>query len=155
MSDLRILDESVSYICRWEFNIEKTHKFDLKSGFVQTLGVETLEDGRMKGYVVVKSDGVFRIEPATGGRYTGNEIYDSMSYQCQEATGNPKLYVPIDPRMTREDIQGARYHEPNEDGTAWVFHHESIGERRDHELQLMAVVEGIFRPVFHLSLIHI
>ena len=149
MSDLRILDESVSYICRWDFDIEKTHKFDVKSGFVQTLGVETLEDGTLKGHVVVKNDGVFRLETATGGRYTGNETHDGVSYQCTEATGNPKLYVPIDPRMTAQDIEGAKYAEPNADGTAWVFHHETIGEHRDHELQLMAVIEGIFRPVFH------
>ena len=99
---------------------------------------------RSKGFVAVEVDGVWSVEPVTISEYKNHTFTSAFLHVvCDEAKADGRLVYPIDKRMTRDDIQDAKYHTPNEDGTAWVFHHESVGERRDHELTMMAVIEGV------------
>ena len=49
-----------------------------------------------------------------------------------------KIAFPVDPRMTRQDIEGATKIYENEDGTAWLFAHASAGNHHDHEINLIS-----------------
>ena len=50
--------------------------------------------------------------------------------------------------MTREDIEGATRIYANADNTGWLFAHANHGHHHDHEINLMAGIDGIFQPVF-------
>ena len=67
-----------------------------------------------------------------------------------EANSKPcdALALGIDSRMTREDIDGATHIFKNADNTGWLFAHSNTGHHADHELQLMACIDGVFQPYF-------
>ena len=104
----------------------------------------TYEEGRVRGWMAVRNtvdrhwflaDGVFyRI---------GSEIhFDANSDPCDA------IALGIDSRMTREDIEGATRIFKNADNTGWLFAHSNTGHHADHELQLMACIDGVFQPYF-------
>ena len=67
------------------------------------------------------------------------------------------LAFPIDPRMTAADINGATDVFANADNTGWLFGHASEGNHADHEITLMAGIDGVFQPLFrqyHVDLIN-
>ena len=55
---------------------------------------------------------------------------------------------PIDQRMTAEDIEGASHIFKNADNTGWLFSHANHGNHADHEITLMAGIDGIMQPMF-------
>ena len=147
---LKQLAHNRNEVISWEILTlpEETPSFD--DIFIPSLEKNVEEGNRQTvgtGYIAVKNEGVWHAYHATVHQYS--DYPGVTEVQCTDARGEGKLAYPIDSRMTKIDIEGARHIEPNKDNTGWVFHHETIGERRDHELKLMAVIEGIFRPVFH------
>ena len=109
------------------------------------------ENGTRHGYAASEKDGIWRVikVAVTITQQTWKDFDRRIAIRTEEQDGAADLAYPIDPRMIKSDIEGAKYIEPNADNTGWLFYHETVGERRDHELQLMAVIEGVFRPVFH------
>ena len=65
---------------------------------------------------------------------------------------NKKIYdcmaLPIDPRMKREDIDGAVDVFLNADNTGWLFGHAGVGHHHDHEINLMAGIDAVMQPMF-------
>lgn len=66
--------------------------------------------------------------------------------ECDGTHAADAMAYPIDPTMTREDIEGATRIEPNDDNTGWLFFHASAGHHKDHEVAVMAGIEGYFSP---------
>ena len=62
--------------------------------------------------------------------------------------GCDKIAFGIDPRMTREDIEGATRIYKNETNTGWLFAHSNTGHHADHEIALVAGIDGIMQPFF-------
>lgn len=79
---------------------------------------------------------------------TENSVYFYITCDSIPAGALDRIAYPIDPRMTEEDITDATRFYPNADNTGWLFAHASVGHHQDHELLLMAAIEGVFRPVF-------
>lgn len=57
-----------------------------------------------------------------------------------------KVAYPIDPAMTREDIEGATEIEPNSDNTGWLFFHGDKGKHHDHLLTVQSATIALFQP---------
>ena len=55
---------------------------------------------------------------------------------------------PIDPRMTRADIDGATRIFANADNTGWLFGHSHEEHHKDHEILLMAGIDAVMQPYF-------
>ena len=62
-------------------------------------------------------------------------------------------YYPIDPRMTRSDVDGAIRAYPNADNTGWIFKHTDEGTHHDYELRLISAVDGVIQPYFRQLLV--
>ena len=96
-------------------------------------------------YVAVHRDGVWDVARAWSYsripyRYVHLFDYDERMVD--------KLAYPVDPRMIKEDIVGATQIYPNEDNTGYLFAHASKGNHQDHELTLMATLNGLFEIAF-------
>ena len=68
--------------------------------------------------------------------------------ECNTSVACDALALGIDQRMTRTDIEGATRIFKNADNTGWLFAHSNTGHHADHELQLMACIDGVFQPYF-------
>ena len=96
-------------------------------------------------YVAVHRDGVWDVARAWSYSrvpYRYIHLFDHDERMVD------KLAYPVDPRMLREDIVGATRIYKNDDNTGWLFAHASTGHHQDHELMLMATLNGLFEIAF-------
>ena len=54
---------------------------------------------------------------------------------------------PIDPRMTKADIEGANRIEANSTNDGWLFFHTEPGTHHDHEIQVVSAISGLIEPL--------
>ena len=134
----------------WHIFILPTDPSKISDVVIPSLENSLDENGTHHGYAASEKDGIWKVIKVnvTIAPLTWKDFNREITVRTEEQEGAADLAYPIDPRMIESDIEGAKYIEPNADNTGWLFYHETVGERRDHELQLMAVVEGVFRPVF-------
>ena len=153
MQTVKTHAEERNLITKWQITIEPEENPNYSQYLIQsiphTIKKETVPDGEVaaEGHIAINKHGHWQVVNAELSIFS----YYGIRRTNIEATGKygeATLAYPIDPRMIKSDIEGAQRIEPNADNTGWLFYHETVGERRDHELQLMAVVEGVFRPVF-------
>ena len=90
-------------------------------------------------------------------RYSQNGPYYEAHAEVDDsvnslATGSHELvmtiYYPLDPAITVEDIEGARFAYMNADSSGWLFAHTREGTHHDYELMLMGAIDGVFQPYF-------
>ena len=102
--------------------------------------------GRVRGWAAVRAslDRHWFVADAIFAHQESDTIY----VECNTSIACDAVAVSIDPRMTREDIEGATRIFKNADNTGWLFAHSNTGHHADHELQLMACIDGVFQPYF-------
>ena len=100
--------------------------------------------GNMR-YIVVHRDNEWHLAKANIQWFSqgGNRIH--VHHDDEHVID--KMAFPVDPRMIAEDIEGATNLYPNETNDGWLFVHASQGHHEDHELNLMAAIDGLFQPV--------
>lgn len=105
----------------------------------------TRREGRVRGWMAIRHtlNREWFIVDAIFIRQSTLIRVECRTYQPCDA-----IAVGIDPRMTREDIEGATRIFKNADNTGWLFAHSNTGHHADHELQLMACIDGVFQPYF-------
>ena len=74
--------------------------------------------------------------------------HGSLVILSDNQEGCDEIAFGIDPRMTREDIEGATRIYKNENNTGWLFAHSNTGHHADHEIALVAGIDGIMQPFF-------
>ena len=57
------------------------------------------------------------------------------------------IAYPIDPRMTKADIEGAAIIKPNSTNDGWLFYHTEPGTHHDHEIQVVSAISGLIEPL--------
>ena len=67
-----------------------------------------------------------------------------LSIYCTERKHRTAIAFPIDPRMTRADIEGAKKIYPNADDTGWLFAHARPEDHHDRSLVVQAIVSAAF-----------
>lgn len=63
------------------------------------------------------------------------------------------MAFPISPQMTRADIEGATHIFANSNNTGWQFLHSASSEHHDRELQVEAIITGMFDDVIRKRVI--
>ena len=82
-------------------------------------------------------------------RINHQSYYKAIAIDANTASqGCDKIAFGIDSRMTAEDINGATRIYKNEANTGWLFAHSNTGHHADHEINLMAGIDGIMQPMF-------
>ena len=127
--------------------------YDVANYLIPSLGVDPPEDPHGNiffkenvGYTAILRDDTWHVSLTSlskEGRYITFRV---------AVRGFHALAYPIDPRMTREDIQDATIIEPNEDGTAWTFKHGNAGPHQEHLIAVRSGVVSSFQPFLDAAL---
>ena len=100
---------------------------------------------RKKSWVAIRSSGVWKVEDVElsfgGGSLTifciaYNKPHDAYAY-------------PIDPAMTRQDIEGATRIYENSDRTGWLFAHADTEHHHERVILLEAIMHTLFEDLVH------
>lgn len=99
------------------------------------------------------------------GRVNGQDTWSTTkvyfdTYEDSEGTGIPytpiedgirfvKVAYPIDPRMTKKDIEGANRIYKNADQTGWLFAHAETGHHHERVILLEAIMHTLFEDLIH------
>ena len=97
------------------------------------------------GYIAVKSGQQWHVEHAEIIHHQRST--PSTVLVCTEYAFRGTVAFPIDPRMTREDIEGATQIYQNDEGTGWLFAHADDGHHHDRELQVESIVSDLFEDI--------
>lgn len=144
--------------CRFSVRLNRdpfpmNYEYDVLDFIIPSIGKRTeIFDGRERdaGDIAVYADGIWHTEQMQIARYPADS--PSLQFQCHSKAAKTSMAFPIDPSMTRADIEGATIIEPNASNTAWIFKHTQAGNHHDHEIRLAGDIDGIFQPVFRLYL---
>lgn len=132
-------ESDIDILCKFELGTRAPEA--LKSPYIPSLGIT---GGHLspRGYVAVQGhDGIWHVSRGwDGGNSSGWLVW------C-EAADHARLAYPVDPRMQRVDIEGARYTYLNDAGDAWLFSHTKPAAHHDHELAVLGALAGIFQPL--------
>ena len=106
------------------------------------------EDGR--DYAVIDYNEAFHAVPLE--KWARDNAYGGVRYNLG---GDPieygKLYRPVDPSMTRDDVEGASY--AYDDGTAWHFAHCSPHEQIDYAAEAEAYTRAQLQPAIDAAVV--
>lgn len=100
------------------------------------------------GDIAVRKSGKWRTHPGKVWVY----LNGAVAIGCTDPRLDALAY-PIDPSMTRTDIDGATKIKPNADNTGWVFHHASKGDHEDHYTAVRGAVMSAFQPRIDAALV--
>ena len=106
--------------------------------FIPTEPITEISEGFYGGFVVGKDTVEWEVFPAKARIRT-----DSISVSVFKVHLTDIAY-PIDPRMTRKDIEGATIAYANPDNTGWLFAHATREEHHDREVLTEAVLSAVF-----------
>ena len=102
-------------------------------------------EGHVRGWMALRNtlDRHWFVADSIYYRVSGQIIIRSITSEPCDA-----IALGIDQRMTRADIEGATRIFKNADNTGWLFAHSNTGHHADHEITLMAGIDGIMQPFF-------
>ena len=123
--------------------VPSTHVFKPTDFAVTGYPVEFEDPDYVHVHVAVKDQNHWQVVKASAGFNVG-----SLSLRPNHGESFDLLAFPVDPRMTAEDINGATHIFANADNTGWLFSHASPANHHDHEITLMAGIDGVFQPLF-------
>lgn len=94
---------------------------------------------------VSSEEGPWRVERMSHQYAAG----DQLVLHCEEPSFRSlmvKLAYPVDPGLTREDIEGATELQANADNTGWLFFHGSNAPNQGHLIDVRKAVMAYFEP---------
>ena len=81
------------------------------------------------------------------------DISESTAFVKHFSGEHREAYAyPIDPRMTRKDIEGATKIYPNDTNTGWLFAHAHENDHHDRVILLEAIMHTLFEDLVHSKL---
>lgn len=70
-----------------------------------------------------------------------------LNVRCKVMSPRTAMAVPVDPRMTHADIEGATKIFPNADNTGWLFAHAEASHHHERELAAEGLVSELFEDL--------
>ena len=106
-----------------------------------------LGEGFERGWVAIKHTLDRHWFTADAG-YVVNHQHRELLVLINTDQACDEMAFGVDPRMTKEDVDGATRIYKNETNDGWLFAHSDVGHHHDHEIQLMAGIDGLIQPMF-------
>lgn len=75
-----------------------------------------------------------------------------VHFYCESSYGSNTCAFPVDPRMTKTDIEDATIIYPNSTNTGWLFAHAEIDHHHERILTLESVMITLFEDLVHNEL---
>ena len=138
--------------CAFEvrFYNQPNFKYNIHDYLIPSLGLPKQKDGHPSdsnirtesvGFIAVLSDRKWLVKEVDFSR-----THQSLFFFCRETEHiqMDAMAYPIDPSMTRDDIEGDSFPEANAAGTAWLFKHTRPGTHDDFERILHAIAVATF-----------
>lgn len=113
---------------------------------VQSLGTTTRENKTL-GWVALKHSNKWFIEESY--IYIGKT---SAFIEYESQIKSDAFAYPIDPSMTRQDIEGATEIYPNATNTGWLFAHATEEDHHERVILLEAIMHTLFEDEVHSKL---
>lgn len=108
---------------------------------------DNIIDGTQYGrkvWVAMRGSGVWHVEQAEL-RHSGGYI----EVTCFDKESRDSYAFPIDPRMTRADIEGATEIYANADNTGWLFSHAEVAHHHERIITLESAMVTLFADLEH------
>lgn len=125
--------------CRYWVDTRATD-YNPSDYIIPSLGIR---DGQFpdhkRGYIAARKGDVWAVKEALIPTRDS-----SLNLVCVDRASHDEMAYPIDPRMAREDIEGASILEPNATNTGWLFYKTRKGTHHDYELTLLAHIGAMF-----------
>ena len=124
--------------------------YDIHKYLIPSLGLPEKKNGYPTGWEN-KTESIGHIAVLNDDKWMVKEVdlvdrRSNLYLICRETEHiqMDAMAYPIDPSMTREDIEGDSFPEPNATNTGWVFKHTRPGTHDDFERTLHAIVVATF-----------
>ena len=103
-----------------------------------------------RGWIAVKRNHTWDVEDADIRPESNPESFHIACIHWKQDAND--LAFPIDPRINRQDIEGATKIFPNTTNDGWLFSHAEVSHHHERIIQLEAVMYTLFEDLVHNKL---
>ena len=139
--------DSSFYILSKDSVIPKGYTANKSELFIPNQPITVKYENQFKGFAALQDVDKWYVKEITATVYPGSLLAGFTEQKHFNAWA-----VPIDPRMTLDDINGATRIYPNDTNTGWLFAHAHENDHHERVILLEAIMHTLFEDLVHSKL---